>query len=68
MVAEIARPEMGRTLRCAFRIAATLGIAIVGREEAAAETLYACDIAARDAAHALALSLEPRRLLATLRA
>jgi soluble P-type ATPase len=52
----------------AMLAAAALGIAVVGREGAAVEALHACDIAVRDAADALELLLEPRRLLATLRA
>jgi soluble P-type ATPase len=52
----------------AMLAAAALGIAVVGHEGVAAEALHACDIAVRDAGDTLELLLEPRRLLATLRA
>jgi soluble P-type ATPase len=47
--------------------AAALGIAVVQSEGAAMQTLLAADVAARDIAAALALLMNPARLIATLR-
>ncbi|MBN2248019.1 MAG: HAD family hydrolase [Coriobacteriia bacterium] len=46
---------------------AAVGIAVIGTEGAARAALDAADIVVTDIADALALLLEPRRLLATLR-
>jgi soluble P-type ATPase len=46
---------------------AALGIAVVGVEGSAIETLLACDVVCRSAQDALELLLNPRRLIATLR-
>jgi soluble P-type ATPase len=46
---------------------AAIGIALIQAEGAAAQTLQAAGIICRDAHDALALLLEPRRLVATLR-
>jgi len=48
--------------------AAALGIAVIGDEGLAADTMQACDIVVRDIADALALLENPQRLIATLRA
>ena len=48
--------------------AAALGIAVVQTEGAAAQTLRAADVVARDIGDALDLLLQPQRLIATLRA
>ena len=48
--------------------AAALGIAVIGDEGLAADTMHACDIVVRDIADALALLENPQRLIATLRA
>ena len=53
---------------CLMLKAAALGIATVQGEGAAAESLRAANIVVHDVRHALDLLLEPRRLVATLRA
>lgn len=57
----------GRNDRLMLRGAA-LGIATIQREGAAAQALLAADIVVHDVRDALDLLLEPRRLVATLRA
>jgi len=47
--------------------AAALAIGVIGNEGIACEALASCDIATRHIGDALALLLEPRRLVATLR-
>ncbi|HEX6795596.1 MAG TPA: ATPase P [Casimicrobiaceae bacterium] len=47
--------------------AAALGIGVIGDEGLARETAQACDVITRRIDEALALLLEPRRLIATLR-
>lgn len=47
---------------------AELGVAIIGHEGAASQTLLSADIVARDIQNALDLLLNPQRLIATLRA
>ena len=51
----------------AMLAAAALGVAVIGPEAAAAETLAAADIVTPDILAALDLLLRPRRLVATLR-
>jgi soluble P-type ATPase len=46
---------------------AALGIAVVGVEGSAIETLLACDVVCKSAQDALELLLNPKRLVATLR-
>ena len=53
---------------CLMLKAAALGIATIQREGAAAQTLLAADIVVHDVRDALDFLLEPRRLVATLRA
>lgn len=48
--------------------AAALGIAVLGEEGLAVACLQAADLVAPDIAHALDLLLQPKRLVATLRA
>lgn len=56
----------GRNDRLMVRDAA-LGIAVIGGEGAAVETLVAADVVAPDITAALGLLIHPRRLVATLR-
>ncbi len=46
---------------------AALGIAVIGDEGSALETLVACDVVCKRAEDALELLLNPKRLIATLR-
>ena len=46
---------------------ASIGIAVLGDEGCSKEALFAADIVCQDSADALALFLEPKRLIATLR-
>lgn len=48
--------------------AAVVGIAVINAEGAAGEAMMAADVVCRDIHDALALLLEPKRLIATLRA
>jgi len=56
----------GRNDRLMLKEAA-LGIAVVGDEGSALETLLACDVVCKMAEDALELLLNPKRLIATLR-
>lgn len=46
---------------------ASIGIAVLGDEGCSRDTLFAADIVCQNSADALALFLEPKRLIATLR-
>ncbi len=47
--------------------ASVLGVCVIGREGAAAETLLKSDVVVGDVRHALELLLRPNRVKATLR-